>query len=121
MEQILAQKIIDVKVILSEINENRYNNIFLFLESGILEVSLDSDTDELKIDYHEKNLLKLNELNLKIPNWNSVIIGKKIISFWNTTNASGYSDVYILALNTFKPNFIIYCLANEINIKLFKD
>lgn len=44
---------------------------------------------------------------------------KKIVSFWNTTNASGYSDVFILGLNAFKPNFVIYCLANEINIKLW--
>jgi hypothetical protein len=119
MEQILAQTIIDVKVILSEINENRYNHIFLFLDSGSLEISLASDTDELKVDYQDGNFFKPNELNGKSPDWSSEVIGKKIISFWNTTNAAGYSDVYILGLNTFKPNFIIYCLANEINIKLW--
>ena len=119
MEQILAKKIIDVKVILSEINENRYNNIFLFLDSGFIEVSLDSDTDELKLNYENENFVNSNNFNLISPKWGSTVVGKKLISFWNTTNASGYSDVFILGLNTFKPNFIIYCLANEINIKLW--
>ncbi len=119
MEQILGQKVIDVKVILSEINENRYNNIFLFFDSGFLEISLDSDTDELKVNYQSENFTNSNNFNLESPKWNSKVIEKKVISFWNTTNASGYSDVFILGLNTFRPNFVIYCLANEINIKLW--
>lgn len=77
MEQILAKKIIDVKVILSEINENKYNNIFLFLESGSIEIRLDSDTDELKVNYQDGNFVDASNFNLTDPKWNSTIIGKK--------------------------------------------
>jgi len=111
VENIIGKKITSAYSIKDK-NDFVVEIVFLLDDFTNIVITVNDDSDELIINL---NVKKENE-NLKKTTFYESLIGKQIVSFWLPTNHLGYTDVFSLGLDEFKPTITVCSICSELNL-----